>query len=344
MKSLYDISWQVDEPTYRADPALSYSTLAKFEREGFDNLSTLFDHIDTPSLLLGSLVDCLITGSQDEFNSLYYVADFPSIGDKEQQIAKYLFAHVGSTFPQFINIPYDCILAAANTIGFYANWRDDTRVKVLTERCSTYYSLLSAACGKRVVDMNTYNSALSMVKALHESPATSGYFADNNPNSPVQRYYQLKFKHEFDGVPYRNMADLLVVDYDDRKVTPVDLKTSSHTEWNFQDSFTQWMYMIQARLYWRIIRTTMDEDDYFKDFLLDNYHFIVVNKKTLTPLVWMFPWTKYYGTLTDDKGNKYRDPFEIGKELYGYLYNKPRVPNGIDPVGRNLITALHPIK
>ena len=29
MKSLYDISWQVTEPEYRADPALSYSTLLK---------------------------------------------------------------------------------------------------------------------------------------------------------------------------------------------------------------------------------------------------------------------------------------------------------------------------
>ena len=31
MKKLYDISWQVDEPAYRADEALSYSTLAGFD-------------------------------------------------------------------------------------------------------------------------------------------------------------------------------------------------------------------------------------------------------------------------------------------------------------------------
>ena len=43
MKSLKDISWQVTEEEYRADSAYSYSTLAKFEREGFDKLETLFD-------------------------------------------------------------------------------------------------------------------------------------------------------------------------------------------------------------------------------------------------------------------------------------------------------------
>lgn len=32
-KSLYDISWKVSEPVYRADPALSYSTLARYEEK-----------------------------------------------------------------------------------------------------------------------------------------------------------------------------------------------------------------------------------------------------------------------------------------------------------------------
>ena len=41
VKSLFDISWQVDEPTYRADPALSQSTLTKFERDGFSCIDKL---------------------------------------------------------------------------------------------------------------------------------------------------------------------------------------------------------------------------------------------------------------------------------------------------------------
>ena len=61
IKKLYEISWDVDEPTYRADEALSYSTIAKFAREGFNKLNTLFDKLDTPSLVFGSAVDALIT-------------------------------------------------------------------------------------------------------------------------------------------------------------------------------------------------------------------------------------------------------------------------------------------
>ena len=58
-KSLYDISWGVSEDTYRADPALSYSTLAKYEREGFNNLEHLFDKVETPSLTFGGNPDYL---------------------------------------------------------------------------------------------------------------------------------------------------------------------------------------------------------------------------------------------------------------------------------------------
>ena len=98
---------------------------------------------------------------------------------------------------------------------------------------------------------------------------------------------------------------------------------------------------IQARLYWRIIRDNLDRDEYFKDFTLLDYHFIIVNPKTLTPLVWEFPLTKSMGTLITDDGEEIRDPFVIGKELKGYLDCKPPVPNGINQDGVNIIKCLH---
>lgn len=133
---------------------------------------------------------------------------------------------------------------------------------------------------------------------------------------------------------------LIIVDYEEKKIIPLDLKTSGSSEWDFQHSFEKWCYMIQARLYWRLLRANLLKDPYFKDFTLENYRFIVVNKNTLTPLVWEFPLTDSVGTLVDKEGNEYRDPFEIGKELQGYLNLRPEVPNGIDKDGINIIDCL----
>ena len=339
-KELKDISWQVSEKKYRADPALSYSTLAKYEREGFNKLDHLFDHISTQSLLEGSMVDCLITGSQEEFDNLYYVADYPSIGDKEQLVAKMLYEKYHDSYELFSYIPNDAILSVINEVGWQKNWRDETRVRVLSERIAMYYNLIIQADNKTVVDSNTYDSILKMVQTLKTSPTTQGYFADNDPMSSVKRYYQLKFRAKFESVCYRCMADLIIVDYEEKKVYPIDLKTSGHKEWDFQDSFEQWSYMIQARLYWRILKANMSNDPYFKDFTLEDYRFIVINKESLTPLVWEFPLTRAKGTLIDKEGKEYRDPFEIGKELQSYLNFRPKVPVGIDRSGINTITCL----
>lgn len=94
---------------------------------------------------------------------------------------------------------------------------------------------------------------------------------------------------------------------------------------------------IQARLYWAIIRQNMDKDEYFKDFKLLDYDFIVVNRRTLTPLVWTCPFTQAVGTLIFGRNGQieFRSPFEIGKELYYYLSSRPKVPMGIEETKSN---------
>ena len=133
---------------------------------------------------------------------------------------------------------------------------------------------------------------------------------------------------------------LLLVDHEKKIVYPIDLKTSSHTEWDFFESFIQWRYDIQARLYWRIIRYNMDNDPLYKDYELADYTFIVVNKKTLTPLRWKFEDTQKKGTLIYGKNKQIElnDPFEIGKELSNYLSSRPEVPIGIETQESNSIT------
>jgi hypothetical protein len=268
------------------------------------------------------------------------VADFPSIGDKEKLVAEYLVQNYGSQYAVLEDIPATYILEAANSYEFQKNWKGETRIKVLTERCSTYYTLKVQAGDKTVVSLDTMYYVQAMVKALRESPATAGYFADNDELSPVRRYYQLKFKAAFEGVNYRIMADDILVDYEKKVIWPTDLKTSGKAEWNFEHSFLQWSYMVQSRLYWRVIKANLMKDDYFKDFTLMPYRFIVINKFTLTPLVWEFPLTQSIGTLVDEEGKEYRDPFEIGKELQGYLNCRPPVPNGISVDGVNIIKCL----
>ena len=344
-KELKDISLHITEPEYRQRPELSYSTLSTYETLGFNGLDHLFDRKESPSLLLGSVVDTILTGGEDEFKSLYTILDI-NVTDSGIDICKSLISQC-LPFETFEEIPESIVSDAAKSVGFWQSDKyDNTRYKQVmkTGNIAEYYNALRHS-DKTIISNDTFQQCLACVRALREAPATRGYFADDDPFSPVRRYYQLKFaaKFEYEGVTvgYRNMADLLVVDYEKKVVWPIDLKTSMGcTEWDFEQNFKKWHYYIQARLYWRIIRANMDADPYFKDFSLEDYHFIICNPKTLTPLVWQFPLTKAVGTLIDDDGKEIRDPFEIGKELQGYLDCRPQVPNGISQDGINIIRCI----
>ena len=341
-KSLKEISWNVTEEQYREDSALSYSTLATYERGGFNCLDSIFDKKETPALTFGSAVDAIITGGQQEFDSRFIVAEFPPLSDKAIKIVKDLFAENHIIARGFDNIPDEKVLDKIALYEYWNNCKADTKLsKLKAEGVAEYYDLLQLAEGKTILSSELYTDVLNSVRALKESPSTKEFFCDDNPfNDNIEHLYQLKFKATLNGINYRCMSDLLLVDYAQKIIYPIDLKTSSHMEWDFFKSFIQWDYQIQARLYWRIIRANLDKDSYFKDFTLTDYRFIVVNKLTLTPLVWLFPQTTAVGTIVvgNNAPLKLRDPEVIGAELSHYLADRPVVPVGINLVGDNNIT------
>lgn len=340
-KSLKDISWQVEESEYRQDPALSYSTLAKYEREGFNNLYKLFEKVDSPSLTFGSCVDTLITGTEEEFNEKFMVAQLDNPpSDTLIIITKKLFEVYKSEYSNIKDIPDDYLINTIQDIPWNNHWLAKTRAKKIKEDCAAYYQLLYLSDNRTIISSYTYQEVLNTVDKLKSSECTRFYFEQDSPfNDNIERLYQLKFKATFDNVDYRCMADLIIVLHEEKLIIPIDLKTSSKPEWDFYKSFVEWNYAIQGRLYYRIIRQTMDNDDYFKDFKLADYRFIVVNKKTLTPLIWLFDNTKTLGDITLKDGTVLRDPFTIGTELHHYLNDNPKIPDGINLITPNSIES-----
>ena len=337
-KSLKDISWDVTEEEYRADPAYSYSTLAKFEREGFENLNKLYEKVESPSLTFGSMVDTLLTDGMEEFNKRFFIAQFPKIDDSVRNNVETIFKYV-SGYSNLLEVPDSVIIQITNETGYQRNWKPETRARVLKEKGEQYFSLLFLSKDKQIVTQEDYNDAMDCVHTLYHSPQTENYFNENYFDSSIEHLYQLKFKGEFEGIPIRCMADLLIVDHKNKRIIPIDLKTSYKPEYKFYYSFMDWLYNIQARLYWYIIRQNMDKDPYFKDFILEDYKFIVISKGTKIPLVWNYPDTTKQGELVYGRRQQYkcRDWRTILKELHYYLTTETTVPIGIEFKSANSI-------
>lgn len=338
MKSIKDISLNISEEEYRKMPELSYSTLAKYERGGgFKALATLFDKVESPSLTFGSAVDSIITGGMDEFNDRFIVAEFPSIPDSVITIVKYLFNQYKENNRNLTSICDSAIIEATEIHKYQLNWKPETRAKVIKEKGEEYYSILYISDNKTILSTKDYENVINAVNALKESNATRFYFAEDNPFDNIERQYQLKFNAEFNDVGYRTMMDLVIVDHDNKTILPIDLKTSGKSEYEFYKSFIEWGYMWQAVLYTKVLEDNIKKDEYFKDFTILPYIFIVVNKYSLCPLVWEFNMNHTNEDI--ELGNCiYRHPFKIGEELNYYLKHNPKVPKNIELNGVNDIT------
>lgn len=337
-KSLADIAWNVTEEEYRADPAYSYSTIAKFDREGFEKIDSLFDKVESPSLLFGSCVDTLLTDGQEAFDARFFVADFPDIPDNIKKMVNELFVLYSDAYPSLLEIPDKYIIPITESNDYQKNWKPETRAKVIKEKGSEYYNLLYLADNKTVITSTLYADVLSCIEELKTSEATKWYFQDDDPfDDGIERLYQLKFKGEYEGIALRCMADLIIVDHKNKVIIPCDLKTSYKEEYNFFKSFIDWKYMHQSQLYYYIIRQNLDEDPYFKDFKLADYRFIVVCNRTRNPLVW-----EYYDTQREtdmvygkDRQIKLKNWRSIVRDLHYYLTQAPKVPIGINVKGTN---------
>lgn len=329
-KDFTKLAWNVDEPTYRADPALSYSTLARFNREGFENLSTLFDKLESPSLLFGSLVDTLLTDGEEEYNKKYMIAEFPDLSDAKIKIVKELFNSCGKICTHLKDVDNKAVISIADSFKFQPNWRAETRAKVIKEECSEYYDLLSV-CGDRTIISTKDNlDARECVNALRNNPITRVFFTPSNDKG-IEIFYQLKFKGEFHNVKLRGMLDIVIVNHHNKTIQPVDLKTSSHKEYDFPKSFVKWNYWIQAQLYAELLKQNIAKSDYYKDFKVLPYKFVVVCRESKTPLIWTYNDTfargdTVYGNLHKIKCRGWR---ELATELAYYLSAKPMYPYNI---------------
>ena len=340
MKSLYDISWKVNEEEYRSDPAYSYSVIARFNREGFNGLGNLYDKIETPSLLFGSMVDTLLTDGQEEFDRKYEVAELPNISDSLAQIAKMLFNTYHESCKSIEQIPDDAISKIGESCGYYSNPKYASyRIRKIKEECRDYYSLLFLSKDKTLVSAKDYMSACECVEVLKTHRMTKWYFEPNNPFNPeIERFYQLKFKGEWNRIPLRCMADLLIVDHKEKFIIPCDLKTSGKNEWEFYKSFIDWNYWIQAQLYWYLIRQALDKDELYKNYKLLDYRFIVINKYNKKPLVWIYDDTVGFEDHIYGRNRQYlcRHWSKIVSELHYYSTHNVEYPTNISKT--NIIT------
>jgi hypothetical protein len=328
----------ISEEEYRDIPALDYSLISRYTNTGFNGLDTLFDKIESPSLTFGSLVDCLLT-APNEVNDKFFVSELSEPSEKVKKAVEYLYNNTDKEWLKEIDV--DTILNALDMVEYQGNWKDYKRVETFINKGQNWFRFLVVSSGKKVITKEVYDKALKVVNTFKSSKATKFYFEPNVEFADIQRFYQLKFKTKLkNGIDYKGMMDLVVVDYYKKEITICDIKTTSGKEWDFVNSFIKYNYYQQCSLYFRILSNVIKNDELFKDFKIVGFKFIVANIDNPQPLVWDCDFYKAAsGNLMFGKNEQIilKDPEVMGAELKHYLEDKPKTPDNINLEGENSI-------
>lgn len=341
-KSIKELAWDVSENEYRASPALSYSSLATFEREGAKCIPTLRDKKTSEPLRYGSLVDTLMT-APEEMEEKFHIAKISKPSDTVVSIVTAIWEKSDKSIKDLSKIPEETILDAANDVTYGMTWKSTTRLGKIFEEGAAYFKQLASAENKMLISDTDYLLAQSNVETLKIHKFTKDLFYDNPFELDTEAHYQLKFKTSFDDLDVRCMFDRIIVDHNKKIIYPIDLKTTGKPEESFDASFVTWSYWIQSNMYSQILEKVISEDEYFKDFTIAPFEFVCINRYAKSPLIWVDHNNLITGDRLDMNNIRHKHWKTLAKELKWHLdsgiYNY-----SYDSIMNNGVKVLNSIK
>ena len=193
---------------------------------------------DSPAVILGSVVDMLLTDKQ-KFDKEVYVmtASKPSAETMLRYCTR--LAETGNTAIAYGASEYKI--------------SPDAVSKKFDKEGKAYYDALMAAKGKKIIDADGMFTANNIVENLKTNPFTKKYFMPEDGvdllfQVPIQ--WNIHFKSLISGetavAPAKSMLDVIRIDHRNKLIQPVDLKTGGEGFWK---SFWRYHRYLQASMY-----------------------------------------------------------------------------------------------
>jgi len=227
------------------------ATIAKREKDNEEN-KALPDYF-----IIGNAVDLILTGEDGEFEEAFYVSRLDKMpSDAEKEITEHVFNSV-DLFAGVVTMDNygEQILEACNTFNWQANWKAETRVNKIIEKCDTYFQELLMSTGKEIISTEMNERIGNIVNSLKSHPRTSKYFdrEAQEDRLDVEFYYQLPIYFKYKGQDCKALMDLCIVGKDSSGnivfIDPIDVKTMSGYTFDFAGNLRTHRYDMQAAWY-----------------------------------------------------------------------------------------------
>lgn len=256
---------------------------------------------ETDSMLLGSLVDVMLTRPKD-LDKEYVTVEGAPTGQMKTFVDLY-FAYEKDVTKGYTEelTPYN---HAEITSRAYkgAEFKRDSLEKV-TERFKTegllYYNSLRKTIGKTVVLAEMMIKATALVRGMLEDEfigevvgRIEGTVMDER-GTLTQVFNQLAIYWEEHGLLFKALLDKVIVDHIKKTIQPYDIKTTGES--NFMTAFGSWRYDLQGAFYTDALHYWMKQQG-LEGYTILPFIFIVcfTNDRGIPPQMWSMGQYDYY--------------------------------------------------
>lgn len=221
-----------DIKDYYLDGAISQSSLKLLIERPLDFVERPV--IDSDSLILGSFVDMLLTQEKPEYSVCRKI---PNGGVKK--VLSYLFANEDLRYKDLVDIEKS-IVDACDVLNVYTHYKPMTRVDKVRDY-EDYWKAMQSCNGGIILNPELYAKGFKIAETLRGLE----YF--NELKSKCLFQYAISFV--VDEVKCKALLDIVYFDEDNKKITVIDIKTTSGSLKDFDSSVVKFRYDIQAAFY-----------------------------------------------------------------------------------------------
>lgn len=249
-----------DIKNYFEHPALNQSELKKYlvslneimyNNEKEQEPSRLLFTEEEQYNIIGSAVDLLLTGTREEFETVYFISSCQKPSDLLISILKHTMSMIDEANKEMDALIFfkDELLAAANAHDYQRNWKDETRVNKIIELGAEYFEELKLSGNKTVIDIVDMQQIETIVESFKQAyPKLFGGVQVSN-DFTIYHQYPIYWNWHGSDIKTKALLDIMVHKASTNEFYIYDLKTTGGLANEFQNSVTRFRYDIQAAWY-----------------------------------------------------------------------------------------------
>jgi len=312
----------ITEEEYRGIKHPSYSLLKRIDNSGPREILKEFKG-DSEPMDFGNLVDCIML-QPDELDNKFYFKAVEKPTAQLLKLADFIVDMCKKEDIPLVNLinDIDSVSRISDELNLFGSVKvPETRIKQFNNDLFWgYLQAVSESENKTIFTSDTLDDAIDAIKILRENDKTAHLFS---PAENIDVIDQLKLVGTVAGHEVKGMLDKVIIDHENKMITPYDLKCTDVKQRSFPYIFTKMKYYLQAALYLALVVEWASKE--YPDYVVNEFRFIVYSRNDKYPFVWVVSdtWINngFHGYV-DYKGNNIKGITGLLDDYYYYVNNQ----------------------